>query len=357
MGALLVARSPDHVDTAFVNAVMGSQHGRVTRVRTERVGTGQLALTLRAHLDWDADDPSRPTSVIVKLVSNAPDGRDRSRRHDSYRREVWFYTRIVPLVSVPVPTCHHAAFDEDDGAFTLVLSDIDGRVGDQVAGCTVAQAEAIVDAAVGLHAPTWDISVPAGELSWLGDESVSRAAAIRRADRYSGLLPGFVERFAGRLNADVMDVARWTARRVLAMHDHQRLPLCVTHNDYRIDNMVFSGTGGSSVSILDWQTVATGRGPADVAYALGAGLLQHDRRANEQLLIDRYADAMEGRGVTCDRADLYNDYVLGSATGLIMAVIASQVVVRTPRGDEMFALMAERHAQQMMDLGIQEILP
>jgi hypothetical protein len=32
-----------------------------------------------------------------------------------------------------------------------------------------------------------------------------------------------------------------------------------------------------------------------------------------------------------------------------MAVSASQIVTATDRGDEMFALMAERHASQMSD--------
>lgn len=356
MGAPLVARSTDDVDAAFMDAVMVRDGGRVVEVRTERVGTGQLAFTLRAHLRWSDDDAWRPRTVIVKLASTAPDGRDAARRRESYRREVWFYGRIAPLVSVPVPACHHAAFDDEDGAFTLVLSDLDGRVGDQVAGCSVTHAEAIVDAAVGLHAPTWGGAVPTNELAWLGDDAAMRGAAERRADRYASVLPGFIEAFAPRLSSDVLDVARWTADRILPIHDNQRLPSCVTHNDYRIDNMVFPGTGATSVYVLDWQTVAMGRGPADIAYAVGGGLLREDRQEHEQRLIDRYADALETRGIMVDRNDLRHDYVLGSATGLMMAVIASQVVVRTQRGDELFALMAERHARQMMDLNIDDAL-
>ena len=41
---------------------------------------------------------------------------------------------------------------------------------------------------------------------------------------------------------------------------------------------------------------------------------------------------------------------------LVMAVIASQVVTHTDRGDEMFAVMAELHAVQMHDLGTLRLL-
>jgi hypothetical protein len=39
-----------------------------------------------------------------------------------------------------------------------------------------------------------------------------------------------------------------------------------------------------------------------------------------------------------------------------MSVIASQLVASTPRGDEMFAVMAERHAAQMFDNEIADLV-
>lgn len=48
--------------------------------------------------------------------------------------------------------------------------------------------------------------------------------------------------------------------------------------------------------------------------------------------------------------------MLGSATGYFMVVPASQIVERTERGDEMFAVMAERHADQVRTVGLLERL-
>ena len=39
-----------------------------------------------------------------------------------------------------------------------------------------------------------------------------------------------------------------------------------------------------------------------------------------------------------------------------MAILASMIVGRTDRGDEMFVAMANRHAAQVVDLGATEFL-
>jgi hypothetical protein len=48
--------------------------------------------------------------------------------------------------------------------------------------------------------------------------------------------------------------------------------------------------------------------------------------------------------------------VLGSASGYYMALLASQIVEQTERGDEMFCVMAERHAHPMRTVGLLDIL-
>ena len=50
------------------------------------------------------------------------------------------------------------------------------------------------------------------------------------------------------------------------------------------------------------------------------------------------------------------DAVLGTAGGYLMAVLASQVVERTERGDDMFVAMATRHAGQIADNGLVDLI-
>jgi aminoglycoside phosphotransferase (APT) family kinase protein len=229
-----------------------------------------------------------------------------------------------------------------------------GEVGDQLAGCSPLAAEAIVDAAVGLHAPTWGRAEELLSHGWLTRPDATTFEM--RVGAYRHLLPGFVERFSGRLGSEVIDTARWLGERLVDVALAYRSPMCLVHGDFRLDNMLFdpsasASTGAVSVTVVDWQTVGLGRGAVDVAYGLGSGLPPEDRRRVESSLVDRYVGGLSAHGVTGDEvADaVRHDYRLGATSGLAMSVIASQLVASTPRGDEMFAVMAERHAAQMFD--------
>ena len=161
------------------------------------------------------------------------------------------------------------------------------------------------------------------------------------------LLPEVIDRFQHRLPTDVMDAARWLGDSL-----EQLLPFfgcrCALHGDYRLDNMLFERTAQSSaVTVLDWQTAAFSRGPNDIAYGVGSGLLLDDRRSHESALVERYWNGLIGAGVDCTLDDVRHDYTIGTVSGRHGG--EPQVVTATERGDEMFAVMAERHAQQMID--------
>jgi hypothetical protein len=47
---------------------------------------------------------------------------------------------------------------------------------------------------------------------------------------------------------------------------------------------------------------------------------------------------------------VWDQYRLFATSGYIMAIVASMLVKQTERGDSMFAAMANRHGQQMIDL-------
>lgn len=139
--------------------------------------------------------------------------------------------------------------------------------------------------------------------------------------------------------------------------DNVSQALCLAHQDYRLDNMLFgTGPGAPPVTIVDWQTCRLGSGPADVAYFCGAGLRPEIRRDAEKRLVDRYIGGLLDAGLNVDADVIRRRYVLGSASGYIMAVLASQIVGATERGDAMFCVMAERHAAQIRDLGLFDVL-
>jgi len=109
--------------------------------------------------------------------------------------------------------------------------------------------------------------------------------------------------------------------------------------------------------VVDWQTISIGNPVADIAYFLVAGLLPDVRRTQEVALVWIYHEALLAHGVTRFGFDeCFREYRRFSVSGLVTAVIASMLVVRTTRSDEMFMAMAIRHAQRALDLDAEALL-
>jgi hypothetical protein len=66
--------------------------------------------------------------------------------------------------------------------------------------------------------------------------------------------------------------------------------------------------------------------------------------------VRRYHQRLTGAGVDLAWDDCWRSYRRGSVAGVIMALAASMLVERTERGDDMFMVMAERHARHALDV-------
>ena len=128
--------------------------------------------------------------------------------------------------------------------------------------------------------------------------------------------------------------------------------MAVTHGDYRLDNMLFgSAAGGAPIAVVDWQTPGHASPIGDLAYFCGAGLLPEDRRRHERELLDVYAAGLAEYDVSIDDDWLWEQYRRDAFAGVIMSVVASQIVGGSERSEGMFAAMATRHLQHALDLG------
>jgi hypothetical protein len=343
------ALTPSWLTHALAAAGLAGE-ARVAGVERRRVGTGQVAMNVRCLLEWDRPADDLPASVVVKLPSDDPVSRATGAAQQIYRKEVEFYRRVVRTVDIRTPHCWLTDIDDAGEAFFLVMEDVTPAVqGDQLAGCGVAQAALALAELAKLHAPRWGDGSLA-DLAFLADPTIDRAAMMQAL--YTAVWPGFRERYGARLAPELMAVAERFAPRVGAWVAGTEGPLTVIHGDYRLDNMLFgTGAGAPPLAVVDWQTVARGLGTGDAAYFLGAGLLVDDRRAHERDLLRAYWEDLHGRGVADYAWDTcWRDYRRTAYSGVLMAVVASMIVVQTPRGDDMFMAMASRHAQQVLDL-------
>jgi aminoglycoside phosphotransferase (APT) family kinase protein len=167
------------------------------------------------------------------------------------------------------------------------------------------------------------------------------------------LAAGFTERYAGRIDPDVSAlIERFLPR----LGEYQAIapePWTVVHGDFRLDNLLF---GGERVAVLDWQTVRLGPSMSDVAYFIGSALSPADRATNEEALVRDYHARLRAAGIDVSWEHCWSGYRLRGFDGLLMAMLASMLVTRTDRGDEMFMAMANRHGRQLLDLDAESLI-
>ena len=160
----------------------------------------------------------------------------------------------------------------------------------------------------------------------------------------------FERRYAGRLDNDCLSLGRGLVERLDAYLDRDPPVRSLVHGDFRVDNILFA-PDGAACWVVDWQTLGIGSPANDIAYLVGTSIADADRRAAfDATAFALWADALSAQGVTVDRNALWRDYRIGALSGYFMAVFASMSVERTERGDEMFAVMAERPARQALAL-------
>src|SRR5207249_10837922 len=109
--------------------------------------------------------------------------------------------------------------------------------GDQIAGCTVAEARLAMRELAHIHAPVWDDRELAAA-DWLNQPSMIDDAAL------SQLVAGFLERYKERIAPEHRGVVERFVGRLDGWMADRRRPFSIVHGDYRLDNLLFGKPGG-----------------------------------------------------------------------------------------------------------------
>ena len=321
-----------------------------------RVGTGQIGKCVRLALRLEGAGEATPRTLIAKFPSDDPVSRQTGVQLRNFIKEVSFYRRLQSRLTISTPRCYYAAIEGEGPEFALILEDLaPAAQGDQLAGCSVEVARAAVLELVGLHAPSWCDASLRG-VDWLGEPSEPMAELVRTL--YRAQLPGFLERYGGRLAADEAAIIARVADSKGPPFTLLGEPFSLVHIDYRLDNLLIDASRTPPrISVVDWQSITLGNPLSDVAYFLGAGLLPEVRREVEEGIVHAYHEAVCRAGVAgYSFARCWADYRGGVFAGFAVTVIASMMVQQTERGDEMFVAMARRHSRHALDLGAGELL-
>jgi hypothetical protein len=348
--------TPDTVDAAWLTEQLQANgfNSSVTSFTQERVGTGQLGMCIRYTLQTTGDDA--PASLIGKFPSPDPLSSATGVQLRNYIKEVCFYREMQHRISINTPRCYYADIIDEGPHFMLLLEDLSPAVqGDQLAGCNAEIANAAVMELVGLHAPLWQDA----SLREKGFLAAQPGEGGSLKPLYMSLFPGFVDRYGEHLNKDQVQILETLGEHV----DHYQRVASTTvfspiHIDYRLDNiMIDSQYDSPRIIVVDWQSITLGSPLTDVGYFIGAGMLPEERRQSDTEIVRNYYDGLIAAGVSdYSFEQCWQDYRLSSFAGFTVTVVASMLVQRTDRGDDMFTVMAQRHSQHALDLDAAELI-
>ena len=284
----------DQLTTEWLNATLGAPLGIAIDSFSAAPlgeGVGVLGLVTRVLMHTTTGETTR---VIAKFPSASRDNRVVADVYDMYFREYQFYTQIAPTVPLRAPACYHAAFNRANNDFVLLLEDLsDYTIGDQVAGCSLAQAHQVVTSLATLHRSTWqpdhltDIDrhdmpyqregMRGGyQVGWPVVQAEFPALFTDESLAWGALVPGQIDRLLDEI------------------HDG---PLVIAHGDVRLDNIFFSRTDATEdehIALVDYQSVCKAAPEHDLAYFVTQSLPDPIRQAEDWLAVYHQQLTSEG---------------------------------------------------------------
>lgn len=277
--------TPEALSSEWLSKVLDEP---VSDFKVERFaeGTGVIGLVTRVYLQSDEG----PASIIAKFPSPVPENRAVAATYDMYGREVSFYQDIADGLPMRTAQCFHAEHDSATQDFVLLLEDLKNyRIGDQVAGCSLEETRAVVDALAGMHAATWT----AADLPTL----VSHASPMQRDGMIGGFQLGWpvvLARFADLIPQSALKAGEKMPGAVERLLNSMCAdPVCMSHADVRLDNIFFGEDG--EIVLVDWQSACTSAPEQDLAYFLTQSV-PREVLAREDF-VARYHQALNAQGI------------------------------------------------------------
>lgn len=290
-----------------------------------------------------------PASVVVKLPSSFEENRAQGVSLGMFEAEVRFYSDLAGACPVGLPEIYHAEIKSGEADFVIVMEDLsDMSMVEQHIGMTAAQAMAAVKVLASIHAVWWQ-KVDSDDVAWIPTMVGPRIEMVDGL--LSQILPVFQEGFSSHLSDDGMALYSGFAGNYMKLMKvmAERSPWTLAHQDYRVENMLFSD---DRVVVIDWQGIGLGPGAYDLAYILGGSMDTELRRANEADLLAAYHGQLVADGVSdYSMEQLKEDYAHAHLLGGLATsmVTGGSMDLSNERGLQLISTMASRHALAALD--------
>jgi hypothetical protein len=272
------------VDLDWLNrslAADGPGTARVSRVDAEPVAfAGATTDMARLRISYEGPGEPGPCSLVAKLRGTSEMQVQMDAAMGLFERERRFYDEFSRRVPIRTARCYATG---DGDRTPLLLEDLANmRMGDQVVGLSVTDAQATVDALAGLHAAFWGRA----DVDWLASPASGTFAAMICQLVASGA-PTLSERYGGEASDATLEAIAQIAPEWQRVLDRcADGPPTLVHNDCRLDNIFFDDDGNPI--FIDWQIAARTRGTQDVGNLLAGSMASEDLSRHWEALVRRY---------------------------------------------------------------------
>jgi hypothetical protein len=320
MTTVSMPRGEADLDDAWISEVIGSPV-RVTGTEGVGVGSAFACQLFRLRLEGPAGTPD---SVVVKLPV---EGEVRAMLDGigAYSREVVFYRDLAAEVPVRTPRIYAAVQAAEGTDFVLVMEDLTGcEPVDQIAGLTLHQAEAAVDALARMHAWSWEraeLLERYADRFWPVDSELGKALQKQYGGLFAHVWSARRDTFAELLGPAAQHIGDRFEELQPELIGKLATPRCLTHGELRADNLFFDGSG--QPILFDFQAVQQECGIRELQYLLGTSLPESVLADHEDPLLDRYTDGLHQGGVDYARTAAREQYRAATTYNLMWPVMAS----------------------------------
>jgi hypothetical protein len=282
------------IDAAWLSHQLGQTVDRLEIVPLG-VPQGMVSSTLRLQLHGQSTD--LPASLILKIDSDNPAGREMAQALNCFQREVGFYREFGPDLSDCVPRCHACGDGTSDDGRWLLLEDLTAmKAGNQVRGISAEATLRVIEAMADVQARFWQAAelerhawIPAHQVWFQG--SSATLASYRQS---------FLDDYALRVDAEALEAIDRIIERSRAIDGAMaKRPWTLVHGDLRAENVLFATDSCQrDAVVLDWGTPTRSLAALDLAFLIGGSVPMPARRGRIRELCDHWHQALQRRGVS-----------------------------------------------------------
>ena len=244
---------PADVDAGWLEArlrasgVLGNAH--ITNVSWVPIGTGQVGDTARFTLTYDRDGAG-PATMAGKFAAADETSRGTAAALQLYTKEVTFYREVAALLDVRVPRTYAAEVDANGQEFVLLFEDLaPQRGGNQLLGCDIDDARAVICQAAAIHAPSRNHPAILEQPCLRPNPALTGHMAALYPQAHAV----FRERYDGQLAPELMRICDAFTTMIDGWFARALPNPGLTHGDFRLDNMLFGvGNGAEPIAVVDW---------------------------------------------------------------------------------------------------------